>query len=127
MSDLVIGYVIIAAFAAGLFLLTRWASCRLLLWQCDVAAAAVVVLLIAYIRTIWYDPRLAELLPFSSLIVLGNWLPLFAAALAGLVWRRTAGATVRRTYTMAELAFAGGLAAAFPLLGGVPQCGDRWD
>lgn len=127
MSDLLIGYVIIAALAAGLLLLTCWASRRLANWQCDVAAVAVVGLLIAYIRTIWYDPRLAELLPFSNLIVLGNWLPLFAAALAGLVWRRTAGARLRRAYTMAELGFVGALAAAFPLLGSVPQCGDRWD
>ena len=127
MSDLLVGYVIIAALAAGLFLLTCWGSRQLAAWQCDMAAVAVVVMLVAYIRTVWYDPRLAELLPFSNLIVLGNWLPLFASALAGLVWRRTAGAAVRRTYTMAELALAGSLAAAFPLLGGVPQCGDRWD
>jgi hypothetical protein len=127
MSDLAVGYIIMAAIAAGLFLLTRWLSRSLLAWQCDVAGAAVVILLIVYIRTVWYDPRLAELLPFSNLIVVGNWLPLFAATLAALAWRRTAGMAIRRTFTTAELAAAGTLAAVFPLLGSVPECGDRWD
>lgn len=127
MSDLLVGYVIMAAIAAGLFLLTCWLSRSLLAWQCDVAGAAVVILLIVYIRTVWYDPRLAELLPFSNLIVVGNWLPLFAATLAGLAWRRISGMAIRRTFTTAELAVAGTLAAVFPLLGSVPECGERWD
>jgi hypothetical protein len=127
MSDLVVGFAIIALAAAGLFLLTCWLARRLSPWQCDVAALAVVILLIAYIRTVWYDPRLAELLPFSNLIVVGNWLPLFAATLAALVWRRMSGTIVRRRITASQLAVAGVLAAVFPLLGTVPRCGDRWD
>jgi hypothetical protein len=127
MSDLAIGYVIIAALAAGLFFFTCWATRSWSSRSCNLAAIAVVALLLAYIRTLWYDIRLAELLPYSNLIVVGNWLPLFAAVLGGLVWRQTTGAIVRRSYTTAQLAIAGTLAAVFPLLGVLPKCGDHWD
>jgi len=127
MSDLIVGYVIIACAAAGLFVLTCWGTRSWTPRHCELAAVAVVVLLIAYIRTLWYDTRLAELLPYPNLIVVGNWLPLFAAVLAGLVWRRTAGAIVRRSHTTVELALAGSLAAVFPLLGSVPDCENHWD
>ena len=127
MSDLVIGYAILALTAAGLFLATcqfarGWSS-----RACNWMAVGVVALLFVYIRTLWYDVRLADILPFPNLIVLGNWLPLFAAVMTGLVWRQTPGAPLRRSYTTLLLAGAGSLAAVFPLLGSSPQCGDRWD
>jgi hypothetical protein len=127
MLDLIVGYAVIAALAIGLFLVTaRAARCH---HPCvlDVAAVLTVAGLFAYIRWLWYDPRLAEWLPFANLIVVGNWLPLFSAALAGLVWGRMASAPVRRWIVAGALGMAGTLAAVYPLLGVTPECGNRWD
>src|SRR5262245_44748990 len=98
MGDLAFDYVLLSTVALGLFLLTAKLSRRLSLRACDLAALAVVLLLLVYIRTLWYDLRLAQWLPVASLVVLGNWLPLFAAVLAGLVWRRTADRPLRRRF-----------------------------
>jgi hypothetical protein len=127
MSDLLIGYVILAVAAAGLFVLTCWLARNWSRWARNWAAVGLVALLFVYIRTLWYDARLADLLPYSNLIVLGNWLPLFAAVLMGLVWWQTHGAILRRSYTSLLLVGAGTLAAVYPLLGNVPTCGNRWD
>lgn len=127
MGDLALGYGVLALMALGLFSgtvrLSRGFSSR----TCDLIGAAVVALLFLYIRTLWYDVRLAAWLPVASLIVVGNWLPLFAAVLAALVWRRCSGTWPRQRFALVQLAAAGGLAAVYPLLGGVPHCGDRWD
>jgi hypothetical protein len=128
MSDLVIGYAVIASLAVGLFMLTVRAALgchysRVL----DAAALFTVAALFAYIRWLWYDPRLAQWLPYSNLIVVGNWLPLFAAIMAGLVWNRMVLAPWRRTAVVGALLAAGVLAACWPLLGRTPRCTGRWD
>jgi peptidase C39-like protein len=127
MSDLVVGYVALGALALGLFLLTSRAARHHRPLALDGAALLTVAALFAYIRWVWYSPRLAELLPFSNLIVVGNWLPLFAAVLAGLVWARITAAPLRRSIVASALAACGILAAIFPLLGRAPACEDRWD
>jgi hypothetical protein len=127
MGDLIVGFAVIGAAAFGLFLLTARAAVQHNARAIDAAAVLVVAGLLAYIRWIWYDPRLAEWLPFANLIVIGNWLPLFAAALAGLVWERLSAVTLRKWLTVGALAASGVLAAIFPLLGETPQCGQRWD
>src|SRR4029453_3823915 len=87
-SDLVVGYAVIAAVALGLFVATAHAASHHGWRVLDAAALFAVFGLFAYIRWVWYDPRLAQWLPYSNLIVVGNWLPLFSSALAGLVWGR---------------------------------------
>jgi hypothetical protein len=49
------------------------------------------------------DLRMAWLLPFSNLVVVGNWLPPLACFLAGLAWRLTPRPTWRRCLTVAPL------------------------
>ncbi|MCI0359623.1 MAG: cysteine peptidase family C39 domain-containing protein [Planctomycetaceae bacterium] len=127
MSDLVVGYAVIGALSAGLFLSTAHAARRHGPRVLDLAALVAVIALFAYIRWLWYDPRLAQWLPYSNLIVVGNWLPLFSAALAGLVWSRMASAPLRRTLVAGALGLSGTLAAIYPLLGHTPACGNRWD
>lgn len=70
---------------------------------------------------------LARCLPFSNVIVLGNWFPIAAAILAGLAWRYTPGGRLRRCCSLAGLALVGTYAALQPLLGQPPRCGNRWD
>ena len=127
MGDLILGLVVIAATAIALFAFTARAARHHHPRAIDAVALLIVSGLFAYIRWLWYDPRLAEWLPFANLIVIGNWLPLFAAALAGLVWGRVSTPTTRQALTVAALAASGILAAVFPLLGESPHCGQRWD
>jgi hypothetical protein len=127
MSDLIVGYAAIAAGAVIVFLATVWSARRLSPRAVDLVSVVVVAAMFLYIRQVWYHPVIAEWLPLSNLIVVGNWLPLFSAAIAGLVWRRTAPAPQRRMLTLSALAGSATLAAVFPLLGSAPQCSDKWD
>jgi hypothetical protein len=127
MGDLLVGYAVIGTGAIGLFLLASHLARRLSGRAIDVLTLLVVAALFGYIRYLWFDPVLARWLPFSNLIVVGNWLPLFAAAIAGFVWRRIAHAPMRCWTTTLGLVGCGILAALFPLLGSKPQCGNRWD
>ncbi|MDZ7618478.1 MAG: hypothetical protein U1E05_15850 [Patescibacteria group bacterium] len=70
---------------------------------------------------------LARCLPYSNLIVLGNWFPIFAAVFAGLAWRHSSGGGLRRSWPVAGLVLAGLFAAVQPLLGNTPQCANQWD
>src|SRR6266508_1107007 len=116
MGDLALAYGVLALLALGLFLISGSLARRFSPRAADVAALAVVLLLFFYVRTLWYDPRLAGWLPFSSLIVLGNWLPLFAAVLAGIVWSKQFHSHWRRRALLVELTGAGLTAAIYPLL-----------
>ncbi|MEX0819802.1 MAG: hypothetical protein WD070_09405, partial [Pirellulaceae bacterium] len=80
-----------------------------------------------YIRHLWYDVRLATILPFSNLVIIGNWLPLLAGLLAGFAWRRIYGRIVRKTLCTSALAVAAGYAAVLPMLGAPPECSNAWD
>jgi hypothetical protein len=127
MRDLVVGYAAIAAGAVGVFLLTAWATRRIAPREINLLTILVVAALFLYIQQVWYQPALTEWLPLSNLIVVGNWLPLFSAAIAALVWQRTAHNWTRRTVTISALAGCATLAAVYPLLGNVPQCDNAWD
>jgi len=127
MSDLVVGYAALAAGAVSLFFLAVWSAHRLSPRVVDLATILVVACLYYYIQRIWYHPALTQWLPYSNLIVVGNWLPLFSAIIAGLVWQRTADAPRRRPITLGGLSCCAALAALFPLLGPTPSCGQQWD
>jgi hypothetical protein len=127
MSDLVVGYAVLAAGSAALLVVAIAIARHLPRVGIDLLAVAAVAGLLVYIRYVWYHPALAEWLPFSNLIVVGNWLPLFSAIIAGLVWQRTAAAPARRPLLVFGLAFCGLFAAIFPLLGHAPECDNRWD
>jgi hypothetical protein len=126
MRDLAIAYAAVALASVAVFLLVQSLAWRLSARSCEAAAAAVVTGLIAYIYCLWDQPVLSRWIPTSSLVILGNWLPLFAAAMAALVLRLLADPQ-RRVLATCGLTVCGVLAAAFPLLGRVPECGDQWD
>ena len=81
--DLTYGIGVMTALTAVLFLVgvvvgersTRWTSVLILTFS--------VVLCVLYLFYLWDDILLANLLPFSSLIIVGNWLPLFSGFIAG--------------------------------------------
>lgn len=117
-----LGALTIGAFALALRC-TRSASRR----TCDLLALATIGAVIFYARYMWHSPGLAVLLPFSSLVVLGNWFLPAMGFLGGLVWRRVPGGPLRKSVSLSALFATGCYATIAPLLGAVPACGNEWD
>ncbi len=126
-SDLILGCTIVAALAAGLFLWTVRATCGFPSRTMNLLAILSASALLWYIQNLWYDVRLALWMPVAALVVLGNWLPLFAAVLAGLAWRSASGSRWRQVLLTGAMLATGSFALAYPLLGSAPKCGHKWD
>ena len=127
MVDLYLGLVIIGGLTLTSFLGSLWCSYRMSRALSDLCAILVVVLMFFYIRHLWYNVRLTTLLPYSNLVIIGNWLPPLAGLLGGFAWRRIYGRIVRKTLCTSALAVAAGYAAVLPMLGEPPECSDRWN
>ena len=138
MQDLYLGLAVMALLSACAFALGYGLSGGHK-WVGNGLAIVTVLLTLFYIRFAWNDIRLARLLPFSNLVVVGNWLPLTSTFLAGVVWRRIRH--WRRVIAVAALWIAAGYAAATPLLATMfeinrvfpfvnrtrpPTCEDNW-
>ena len=87
MADLYLGFALIGGLAVILFATSLWISYRAPRFLNEVLALLVVAGMFFYIQHLWYNVRLATILPTSNLIVVGNWLPLVAGILGGLAWR----------------------------------------
>ena len=95
-------------------------------WK-TVAATIIVGWMIGYSGLLWDHPLLAEWLPFSSLIVIANWFPLFLLALAALVVQMEHLQLWRRGLMTSALAAAAAYALFQPVLGSPPVCGNAWN
>jgi hypothetical protein len=127
MADLYIGLAILGGLSIAVFVGSLWCSYRISRVLSDLLAILVVVVMFFYIRHLWYNVRLTAILPFSNLVVIGNWLPPLAGLLAGFAWRRIYGRIVRKTLCTSALAGVAGYAAVLPMLGEPPRCFDEWD
>lgn len=72
MADLYVGLVVLGGLTIVLFGGSLWCSYRISRLLSDLLAMFVVAVMFFYIRHLWYDVRLARILPFSNLIVIGN-------------------------------------------------------
>ena len=93
-----------------------------------VAAAALLPcgFIVVFVRFADDHPALARLLPFSSVVILGDWIPPAAALLAGLAWRRMPGGAVRKGVLVVPLLALCGYRPAGRLIGSPPPLDDRW-
>ncbi len=89
-------------------------------------AAIVVALGAIYFFCGWDQIWLSRLLPNSALIVLGNWFPILASALAGIVSCVPELPMWRRLLAMSGMLITACYALAFPLLGSTPTCASVW-
>lgn len=80
-----------------------------------------------YLYYLWDDILLAKLLPFSSLIVVGNWLPPLAGFLAGVAWKSMPGSLRRRNLYAVAMLVISLIAMVEPVWGRAPECNDAWD
>lgn len=80
-----------------------------------------------YLYYLWDDILLAKLLPFSNLIVVGNWLPPLAGFLAGVAWKSMPGSLRRRNLYAVVMLVISLIAMVEPVWGTTPECNDAWD
>lgn len=125
MSDLSIAILIIGCLC---FLTFRGGSrvCRYRSGSARFFAYAFAVLLLPlYFAFVWDRPILAQLIPSSGLIVLGNWLPLWACFFLGSYMSTESVSLLRRRLlcTLTVLLVTYSLAA--PRMGTAPDCSDQ--
>lgn len=126
MADLFLGLAIMTGASIVTFAVTLWASRNCSRIVGDGLALLIVAGIFAYIHYLWYQTRLVAVLPFSSLIILGNWFPIAAAALAGLAWFHIPGCVWRRSFSISGLVAVAAYTMVSPLLGRPPQCDNQW-
>ncbi|MFO0906559.1 MAG: hypothetical protein U0939_26380 [Pirellulales bacterium] len=126
MADLYLSLVVMTVLSAAMFAMVQRASRRLSPSALNASAVLVVVLMVAYILLVWDRWWLSRLFPYANLIVVGNWFPLWSAALAALIWRRTAHQPWRRACDVGALAVVALFSLVAPFLGRPPECGAEW-
>lgn len=127
MTDLYLGIAAMVILGMASFHATRRLVSDCPRWVYDVLAVLTVLLLLVYIRWWWNDPRLTLILPYSNLIIIGNWFLPLIGVLAGLAWGRLANWSGRRWATIALLFTVGTYSTLSPVLGKPPACADQWE
>ncbi|MBD3672342.1 MAG: hypothetical protein HUJ26_02345 [Planctomycetaceae bacterium] len=124
--DLLYGFGVMTGLTLTLFLLGvvigGRVSRKMSLLLLGVGVGAIVL----YLIYLWDDVLLANLLPFSNLVVVGNWLPPLTGLIAGIAWKSMPGSLRRRnSYTAVEFLIAF-LAMLLPVWGTTPACENEW-
>ncbi|MBI3923409.1 MAG: hypothetical protein HY318_18455 [Armatimonadetes bacterium] len=126
MTDIYVGTMILWLAAVALFLTTlRWAT-KASKKTLTLSTVLVVAAIVCHAFVLRDKIHLARMLPFSNLIVVGNWAPLFVAVLAALAWRGIPGGSLRKLVTVLPLVLGCVYLAYEPLLGEPPACSDLW-
>lgn len=107
--------------------LTTWLFLKTLEWSrhCEVrsrnlAAAAMAAGLVVYVQCGYQSNWILLLLPLSNVIILGNWLPLFCSAIAGVSAGDPARPRWARTSVAVVVLGIGSYSLIHPLVGGNP-------
>lgn len=127
MTDIYVALAIITCVSALLFCAALWLAGRLrrrARLALTIAALALLVLAAIYGRD---HVGLAKVLPFTSLIVLGNLEIPAAAFFAGLSWRSIDPPTGRRAMVLAPLLVVCAYRMFVPLAGRPPDCRGQWN
>ncbi len=124
MMDIYLGFVFILCLSAIVFcagiLIPRH---RL---TCNCIALVTFCGIVIYFQFLWYNVSLTRLLPFSNLIVVGNWFPVAGAMLAAMAWRLVPGGLIRRGISPLALLLASSIALTAPFWGSSPKCNNNW-
>ena len=123
MSDIYLGLALLFLSSAVMFLVTVVLARRSKRSMNVILLLLSVSAIFVYLRFGWQSPYLARVLPFSNLIIVGNWFPLVSSLLGGLAWRLIPGSIARKCFWMAALGAAVVINTVHPLLGTPPRCG----
>lgn len=122
-TDLLIGFALIIAISSAL----AWVANRLAKGYAQRTKAILCCTVMATASLWWvglrHQPLSAHILPFSNLIILGNWTPLFCAVLAGIAFGSSKGPVLRRLLAPLCLMLVGFYTLIHPLLGNKPTIG----
>ena len=77
---------------------------------------------VAYLHWLWDRPSLSRLLPFSSTIILGNWLPIVGSFFLGVCLKTERITLLRRIVLAIVMVAISGYSLAKPMLGQPPAC-----
>ena len=126
MTDIYLGLALAGGLSALAFAWSARLGRRISARLCDLLAIALVLFLLLFIRDLWSSQVLVEWLPYSNLIVLGNWMAPTVALLGGLAWHRVPGRAIRRCGLVGTMLIIAGYSVVHPLVGQVPQCNNTW-
>lgn len=126
MQDLLVGVLIIGVLSSLLLVASLRAARVMPARLTNLLAIFLITMMVAFVLLLQGRIGLSRILPFSNLIVIGNWQPLIAAVFAGLIWRKLPAAMWRRTLVIAALVASCIYGIYEPVLGRTPQLGDRW-
>ena len=126
MADIYLGILLIYAFSAAL-LLTGFKLARTSPHWVTIGLMLVTLTLLLYSSTRGRDRlQLAQALPVSNLVVIGDMLPAEGALLLGLSWPLIAGGARRKAVVIVPLLLAMTYQANWPLFAKGPMVGDKW-
>ncbi|MGE3315602.1 MAG: cysteine peptidase family C39 domain-containing protein [Planctomycetaceae bacterium] len=126
MADIYAGIALLSVVTGAMFFLARFAASRLSRYGTEFLGGCMLALMVAYGAELWDDVTLARILPYSNLIVIGNWFPPAFGFLAGLAWSRESSGYTRRTIGVGLLATVAIASVWQPLYGSPPKCSDLW-
>jgi hypothetical protein len=125
-ADIYLGLIIIYAFSAALALAGMKVARSAPKWA-TILLAILTLALMFYSGTSWHDNlRLAEALPLTNLIVVGDVLPMEGGLLVGLAWPLIQGSLRRRLIVIVPLVCICLYQANWPLFAKMPAVGDKW-
>ena len=87
-----------------------------------IAELLVCLATVAYLNFLWDRPSLSRLLPFSSTIILGNWLPIAGTFFLGVCLKTECITSWRRIVLAIGMVAISGYSLAKPMLGTPPTC-----
>ncbi|MBS3763890.1 MAG: hypothetical protein KGZ25_11380 [Planctomycetes bacterium] len=126
MFDILSAVIILAAVSACCFALGIFSAKKLPGKTAAWLASGVVLLLGLYLVLLHGRLVLAQLFPFSGCIVLGNWIPLAAAILAGIVTADPRLSVQRKTVVAGVLLLLGVAPLARDILSPPPEVQETW-
>ena len=126
MTDIYSALAIMVLLSVMLFFIALWMTQKAPNWLRDLLGLVTIAAIGFYIRDVWDHVFVADWLPYSSLIVLGNWFPLFAGFLGGIVWQRVPGSALRKSLFVVAPCLAALYALVVPIRGLPPECSNEW-
>ena len=126
MTDLLIGVVVVLLLATGIAAASSRIAARLSPKAAILYLVAIIAATIAFCSFLHGHLPLARLLPFSNVVIVGNWVPLGVGALIGVIAVKRTIPRWRRLLLASGLAVLGLYALFRPLCDSPPKCVDHW-
>lgn len=126
MADLYFGILIVMLLSAGMLWLGLVVGRRAGRRRASLLLMIALLLLLAYQKFAADKLWMAKILPFSNLVIVGNFFPPLVALMAGLGWRLMPGGAVRRSVLLGPLVALPWVWIGHLVFGKPPELLNRW-